>query len=397
MSSAPIEVAGLPSIDAEEVDRYLGNGWTLPSTLYTDPAVARLEDDLIWKPAWQEIGALADFREPGDFLTAKLGRFPVLVVRDEEGELRAFMNVCRHRGALLAAGEMGDQDDNVAGNCNGFTCKYHGWRYGLDGQLKGAPNWKDGNLPPFDELGLHPISVDSWAGIVFVSIEPTEPLAEFLSDVPAVAEQKGYEYPFLQEDLELASTYEWHVEANWKAFMENNLECYHCSTTHTDTLAAVFKVDIKNFCTINFKNGNHLGAPFTDDLDRKIEPEMAASLVHLAKGKGEQAFQQYWVAPNNMITTGVGLGDALYRIDATGPGSCRMCARVYLPKGDNANRERLDEFMGDFVVEDVGVSSGVQIGLESGAREWGPLLAKREDSLKWFSAYIWDRLGPAFR
>jgi phenylpropionate dioxygenase-like ring-hydroxylating dioxygenase large terminal subunit len=397
MPQIDFQTPGLPSIDADEVDRFLEEGWTLPSTLYTDPAVARLEDELIWKPAWQEIGALADFREPGDFLTAKLGKYPVLVVLDGDRQLRAFLNVCRHRGALLAGGEMGDQADNVSGNCKGFTCRYHGWRYGLDGQLKGAPNWKDGKLPPFEELELRAVSVDTWAGIVFVSIEPTESLSEFVSDLPHIAEQKGYEYSLLNQDLELALTYEWDVKANWKAFMENNLECYHCSTTHTNTLAAIFKVDIHNFCTVNFKNGNHLGAPFTDDLDRKIGPETAASLTSAAERKGEQPFQQYWVAPNNMFTTGIGLGDALYRINPTGPTSCRMISRVYLPKGDNENRERLDEFMGELVNEDIRISGGVQIGLESGTRESGPLLAQREDSLRWFSAYVWERLAPAFR
>lgn len=397
MPKAEMPIAGLPAIDPEEVDRYLDQGWTLPSTLYTDPVVADLEDRLIWRAAWQEVGTLVDFREPGDYIAVQLGRYPILVVRDNEGDLRAFLNVCRHRGALLAGGDTGDQSDNLSGNCNQFRCRYHGWTYGLDGELKGAPNWKDGNLPSFEDLALTPVSVDTWGGIVFVSVEPTETLGEFISDLPHIAEQKGYEFPFLREDLVLAGTYEWQVKANWKAFMENNLECYHCSTTHHDTLAAVFKVDIRNFCTVNFRNGNHLEAPFTDDLDEKIEPEMARSLSDEAERKNEQPFQQYWVAPNNMFTTGVGLGDALYRIDPTGPDSCRMVARVYLGKDDNENRERLDEFMGDFVAEDVGVSGGVQLGLKAGSREFGPLLDKREESLRWFSRFVWDRLGPAFR
>jgi choline monooxygenase len=215
--------------------------------------------------------------------------------------------------------------------------------------------------------------------------------------LPHVAEQEGYDYPFLARDLVLVGTYQWDVRANWKAFMENNLECYHCPTTHTDTLAAVFKVDIRNFCTINFKNGNHLGAPFTDDLDKKIDPEVAHGLVDEAHRRRSAPFQQYWVWPNNMFTTGVGLGDALYRIAPVAANACRMTARVYLDRNDEVNRERLDEFMGSFVVEDLAVSAGVQVGLESGAREWGPLLAEREESLRWFSSYVWERLSAAFR
>ncbi len=382
------------TFDPEEIERRLAAGWSLPSTLYVDPLVAELEQDLIWRHAWMIVGTVADFRQSGDFLATQLGRFPVVVVRGEDGTLRAFHNVCRHRGALVVGGEHGDGPDS-SGNCNRFQCPYHGWTYGLDGRLRGVPNWRDGKLPPFDELGLHAIAVDTWAGIVFVSLDPEEALGEYLSGAAHVADQQGYTKPFVDDAMELVATYEWDVRANWKAFMENNLECYHCGTTHAQTLAAIFRVDIDSFCNVNYKNGNHIAAPFVPDLAAKVRAD-AAEMLREAAG-AEQPFQQYWLWPTNMITTGVGVGNGLFRIDALGPDTCRMIGRVYARNDDDTGRAQLDQYLGHFIDEDVAISAGVQLGLRSGTREWGPLLAKREDSIRFFSELVWRHLGPAFR
>jgi phenylpropionate dioxygenase-like ring-hydroxylating dioxygenase large terminal subunit len=391
-------IRGLPRIDVDEVDRNLAAGWTLPATLYTDPAVARLEDEVIWKPGWQVVGTLADFRNTGDYLTVLLGRFPVLIVRGKDGELRAFLNVCRHRGALVVGGERGDVSDGVSGNCNRFKCLYHGWTYGLDGGLLGAPDSKGRNLPPFSELGLHAISVDTWAGWVFVSIAPSEPLDSFLGDVPAIADANNYDYPLLNDDeVRYAGTVEFDVKANWKLFMENNLECYHCSTTHENTLGALYKVDTGTFCNVNYRNGNHISTSFSDDLGELIEPDAAARLNQAVATSRATPFQQYWFWPTNMITAGVGLGNTLSRIDPVDADHCRIVSRVYVGSEDTQDAERMEKFLEDIVAEDVAISGGVHTGLRSGAREWGPLLSGREDSIEWFSAMTWSHLAPAFR
>jgi phenylpropionate dioxygenase-like ring-hydroxylating dioxygenase large terminal subunit len=390
-------VQGLPWVDANEVDRNLAAGWTLPATLYTDPVVARLEDEVIWRPGWQVVGTLADFRTPGDYLTVQLGRFPVLVVRGKDGELRAFLNVCRHRGGLVAGGERGDVADGGSGNCNRFKCLYHGWTYGLDGSLLGAPDSKDRNLPPFSELGLKAISVDTWAGLVFVSVAPSEPLDSYLGDVPAIAEANGYDYPFLADEMRYVGSVQFDVKANWKLFMENNLECYHCSTTHEDTLAALYKIDTASFCNVNYRNGNHISAPFVDELDQLIDHGAAARLQEAVETTKVTPFQQYWFWPANMVTAGVGLGNGLSRIDPIDADNCRIISRVYVGSDDAEDASRMEKFLEDIVAEDVAISGGVHTGLRSGAREWGPLLAGREDSIEWFSAMAWTHLAPAFR
>ncbi|MCU1448362.1 MAG: aromatic-ring-hydroxylating dioxygenase [Acidimicrobiales bacterium] len=391
-------LTGLPDIDPDEVERRLADGWTLPATLYTDPVVARLEDQLIFRPSWQVIGTLADFRNPGDFLTAKVGRYPVLVARGRDGELRAFMNVCRHRGALVSAGEKGDEPDNVSGNCSRFRCHYHGWTYGLDGRLLGAPNYTEGALPPFDELGLIPVSVDTWGGAVFVSIEPDEPLATALSDVPNIADEKGYKDPFLDEEVVFAGAFEWNVKANWKAFQEVNMECYHCGVTHANSLASVMNVGFDDVCIVNYKNMSHLSGPFVEDLDERIGTVAAGRLKQRVADTNEPPFSQFWLWPNTVLSHGVGWGFGIYRIDPVGAGRCRMTARIYGKPSDEADTGRVLEMLPNVIDEDVAIIESAQMGMDSGAREWGPMLSTGlEESIHRFSTQVWGALAPGFR
>lgn len=392
-------LVNLPAIDADEVDRRLAEGSTLPASIYTDPAIAEAEDELVFRPGWHAIGALADFRRPGDYLTAHVGgRYPVLVVKGPEGDLRAFLNVCRHRGCLVVGGDRGDNPDGVTGNLPRFRCPYHAWTYNLNGELIAVPEFKDAKLPPFEQLGLHPVSVDVWGGMVFVSIEPSEPLSEALSDLPHVAEQANYSYPFLDEEVEFVAGYAFEAKSNWKVYLENNLECYHCAATHSETLGAVCKVDVKSFTNVNFKNGNYICAQFAEDLEKYVGAEDATKLRATVEETRETPMQQYWVWPGNFFTTGVLFGKAVFRIDPIDVNTCRMTGRAYSrPDEADETQERLQEWMSDVVNEDAGVSGGTQIGLRSGARPWGPLLYGREESIAWCSNQIWQRLGPAFR
>ena len=394
-----VRLSNLPAIDAYEVDRRLAEGQTLPASLYTHPGMLELEDDIIFRPGWHVIGALADFRNVGDYLTAHIaGRYPVIVTRGVDGELHGFLNVCRHRGALVVGGESNDNPEGVCGNARRFRCPYHAWTYDLSGALIAVPEFKGARLPAFDQLGLHPVSVDVWGGMVFVSIAPSETLGELLSDLPHVAEQANYSYPFLDEALEFAGSYSFEVKANWKAYLENNLECYHCAATHKDTLGAVCQVDVEHFTNVNFKNGNYICSQFSDDLEKYLGDADAARVRQTVRESQETPMQQYWLWPTSLFTTGVLFGKAVFRIDPVSVDRCRMTGRAYSrPDEKDDTLVRLQEWMEGVVGEDTGVSQAVQIGLQSGMREWGPLLYRREDSILWSSQQVWQRLAPAFR
>src|SRR5215208_4803877 len=149
----------------------------LPARAYRDPGVAELELERIFERTWQFAAHVSRLPNPGSYLTATAGRQPVLVVRDHDGTLRAFRNVCRHRGSRLLAG---------SGECGkAIRCLYHGWTYRTDGELIGVPEAR--SIPGLDksELGLFPVRVETVCGLVFVNLDPhATPLAEQVAGLP---------------------------------------------------------------------------------------------------------------------------------------------------------------------------------------------------------------------
>jgi phenylpropionate dioxygenase-like ring-hydroxylating dioxygenase large terminal subunit len=199
---------------------------SLPWAWYADPDVLRREGDRIFARAWQYVGHTGEVAQKGSFFTATAGQIPVVVTRPSDGTLRAFVNVCRHRGHVVASG---------SGQRETLQCPYHAWTYGLDGSLRAAP--RSDREPGFElhELGLKAIQVDTWGPFVFVNPETDPPpLADALGDVPArLAEVLDV------DALEFRFRVQFELHANWKIACENFLECYHCSVAHPDFTAAV--------------------------------------------------------------------------------------------------------------------------------------------------------------
>jgi choline monooxygenase len=193
---------------------------TIPWGWYTDPTVLGLERERIFRRSWQYVGLTSDVGEPRSFGTTAVGDVPVVLVRDEEGTLRAFLNVCRHRGSLVCEG---------SGRRATLQCPYHAWTYGLDGRLLSAPrSEREGGIDP-DELGLVQLRLETWGPFAFVNPDPDcAPLAEFLEDVPERIAEAGIDV----DALRFLSRAESEYEANWKICAENFLECYHCPTAH---------------------------------------------------------------------------------------------------------------------------------------------------------------------
>ena len=199
---------------------------TLPYGWYTDPEILRREEERIFRSAWQYVGHTAQLAQPGYFAT-EVGRTPVVVTRDRDGVLRAFLNVCRHRGSVLAAG---------AGARETLQCPYHAWTYGLDGALKAAP--RSNREPGFDceGISLRPASVGTWGPFLFANPDPgAVPIADVLGELPELVAATGLDVERLQHHSRAESS----VEANWKLVAENFLECYHCAVAHPGFSAVV--------------------------------------------------------------------------------------------------------------------------------------------------------------
>jgi glycine betaine catabolism A len=202
---------------------------TLPGRFYTDADIFALEQEKIFERMWFCAVRAADLDKPGAFRTVRLGRESVIVSRSRSGDVRAFLNVCSHRGAQLCTAESGEVK-------RAFQCPYHAWTYDLDGKLIAAPNLT--KMPDIDRVGfgLKSVAVQEWLGYVWLSLADEPPsfdatvvqdVRERLGDVEAI-ERYGI------ADLSLGRRITYDVKANWKLIIENFMECYHCATIHPE-------------------------------------------------------------------------------------------------------------------------------------------------------------------
>ncbi len=189
---------------------------TLPSWVFTDPALFDRELRELLSCRWLCVGHQAGF-EPGEVRRVDIGVHSLLLSRAGDGQLRAFRNVCRHRGTRLVG----------APNCSGplMVCPYHGWSYELDGTLRAAPGMEEVACFERADHPLREVALDTWNGLVFVNIDgPAANRGESFDDFPAIGPELA--------DLRLAGRETYEVNANWKLLGDNYNECYHCAGAH---------------------------------------------------------------------------------------------------------------------------------------------------------------------
>ncbi|NGO70450.1 aromatic ring-hydroxylating oxygenase subunit alpha [Streptomyces boncukensis] len=202
---------------------------TLPGHFYTDQELFERERRHIFEAQWYCAVRAADLDRPGAYRTVRVGGESVLVTRNRRGELRAFLNVCRHRGAQLCTEESGAVR-------RGLQCPYHAWTYDLDGRLTAAPNLT--RMPDVDRsrYGLHRVQLREWLGYGWVCLAPEPPPFED-TVVRDVAERLGGPEVvdrYAVAGLALGRRIGYDVRANWKLIIENFMECYHCATIHPE-------------------------------------------------------------------------------------------------------------------------------------------------------------------
>ncbi|MFI7241521.1 aromatic ring-hydroxylating oxygenase subunit alpha [Streptomyces qinglanensis] len=217
-----------PSTPADRIRNAVARrvpGRSLEGPFYTDREFFDFDIAAVFARQWIAVAVDAELPEPGDRTSVEIGPYSVLLVRDDEEKLRAFHNVCRHRGARLVEG-----DDGSAGN---LVCGYHKWTYGLDGRLLHAPSQPAG----FDRacFGLAPVHLRSVGGLVFVCLAE-QPPAGFDE---AASRIEPYLLPHDLSRAKVAARSELVEEGNWKLVMENNRECYHCDE-HPELLRTFF-------------------------------------------------------------------------------------------------------------------------------------------------------------
>lgn len=204
------------------IDELIANhkpGHSLDQRFYTDPAIYDLEVEKIVNRNWIFAGHASQLPESGDFKVLNVAQESAIIVRGKDGKLKAFANVCRHRGSLVCLEEQGHADK--------FMCPYHGWMYDIDGNLTAARNMKD----DFDRSthGLKSVSIGEIYGLILVCFDDNPPSLEgAIRDL----EEPMAMYDF--ENLKLAAQKSYAIPANWKLSIENYQECYHCATAHPE-------------------------------------------------------------------------------------------------------------------------------------------------------------------
>jgi glycine betaine catabolism A len=192
---------------------------TLPGRYYTDSDVFQREMESFFRETWFSGLRSEQVPKPGDFHLCEVAGESIIVTRENSGAVRAFYNVCRHRGTRLCHEEHGKFGGNI-------QCPYHGWTYGLDGKLLGAPYMEEGAFRRAD-YPLHSVHLDTWAGHIFLNLAPRpKPLADQLADLP----EKFAAWEM--QDLRLHKQHVYEVKANWKLIISNYNECLHCPILH---------------------------------------------------------------------------------------------------------------------------------------------------------------------
>ena len=204
-----------------------GAGPTLvPADRYTDADFARLEHERLWPAVWQIACTVDHVARPGDVFELRCGRYSAIVVRGDDGELRAFQNVCRHRGNSLCQGPSHDRTE--------LRCPFHRWTWDLEGRLREVPSRRGFGEIRNDDFGLFPVAVGEWGPLVFVNLDASgEPLAEYLEGVPADAAWARL------DEFRCVATTTTPVRANWKVVSDGFSETYHIQGLHREMLASV--------------------------------------------------------------------------------------------------------------------------------------------------------------
>jgi choline monooxygenase len=355
MDRAPLPIASR-DLEPAPVER----AETIPSAWYTEPAFARADHDWIFTRTWQGIGHAAQVARPGQHFVETIAGEPVIVVRGKDEVLRAFYNVCRHRGGPLALGE---------GCANALQCKYHGWTYLLDGTLRGVPAMDRTELFDRKDFGLVPVRVETWEGLVFVNLDPgAAPLGDA---VAGIAERIA---PIRLGSLSFGRRVEYAVRCNWKVYVDNFLEGYHVPYVHPE-LAKLY--DYTRYTTEVHGPYSLQHSPLTGDN------------LYSRDGGGEAFY--YCIFPNFMLNILPGRLQTNLVLPE-GHDRCRVVFQYFYDdvRGPAAaERIEADLAYSDAVQrEDIEICERVQQGLASQAYDRGRFSVKYETGVHHFQELV---------
>jgi choline monooxygenase len=355
----------------EALKASLDAGYALPSGWYTDKALFEVERAAVLRKAWHYAGHTGELVNIGDQLVCRVAGIPVVLVRDETNTIRGFVNICRHRAHQVVLHNQ---------NQKSMQCLYHGWTYGLDGQLRAAPRSKAEPCFENGEFPLVPVQVAQWGPTLWVSTDrdapPFEEWTQGLQQTVAKhLDPSRYRYGGL--------TRTFRIRANWKVFMDNAIECYHCATCHP-TLARALEMDIaKHQLSVGGRNWVTTVIPFRQPRDASARTTVPLYYFH-------------WIFPTSYFQyTDDGSGFDIGSVNVIGPDEIEFRAVFFVPN-DMPEAEasaRMARYAEDPVVgEDIGICERVQEAHEAGLVPPGRLLLNSEWHIQHFQKVIVDMM-----
>jgi choline monooxygenase len=323
---------------------------------YTDPEVHASERAKIFAATWQPVGELGAVSHPGEYFTAEVAGEPVVVVRDKEGGLRAFYNVCRHRAGAVA---------EDCGKRSTLQCAYHGWTYGLDGALLHAPDFDGVQELDRGSLSLRPVPVATFGPFVFVNLEGKGP--PLLDTLGGLVEATR---PFAIDRLRrnVRKTYE--IRCNWKVYVENYLEGYHIPIAHPSLFKAL---DFSRYRVITG--------------ERSVE-----QIAPMRSGVDDRALY-YWVYPNWMLNVYTGNVSINIIVPLSVDRTLTIFEWYFQDPLDKDAIERTLAWSDEIQQEDIKLCEMVQKRLGSRAYDGGVFSLRHEAGVHLFQRLVEEQLS----
>ncbi|MBS0556534.1 MAG: aromatic ring-hydroxylating dioxygenase subunit alpha [Proteobacteria bacterium] len=336
-------------MESELLPQALEDAFALPATFYTNPQIAARERDCVFARHWQLVAHVDQVREAGDHAIAEVAGVPLLIVRGDDGELRALHNVCRHRAGPLATCE--------GRGAKALRCKYHGWTYRLDGQLRSAPEMEGACGFDASAIRLPQARVAQWQNLVFAALESPPAITDVLAGIDA----RIGAHPLASYVFDRRTRYE--IGCNWKAYVDNYLEGYHVPHIHP---ALNRMLDYRSYTTTL--------APWHS---LQFSPLESADALY---GNGDALY--YFIWPNIMLNILPGRLQT-NRVVPLAPDRCRVDFDYFYPAGRNdaAHRTQDEAFSDEVQREDIAICELVQHRLASGSYTAGRLNPRRESGV----------------
>lgn len=344
---------------------------TLPTEWYLSPEVWRLERERIFGGTWQYVGHVDRLARAGDFVCASLGDTPIVVTRDRDGALHALVNVCRHRLHEVASGE---------GNRGTLQCPYHAWTYDLDGSLRAAP--RSDREPDFDpeQHSLLRARIATLGPLVFACADqralPFEQFAGSFEEFLSVRELG-------LDRCRMVARRTYDMRCNWKTYVENAVECYHCPVAHkglssrVDVRPEAYRLEAHDWFSVQLSHRRASGPK--------------------ALTGSPPDFQFYYLWPNTFLGTATGSGSyAVHRIDPVGVERCRLTVEFYFSDEIEPTAAQEEIELNEITLgEDKALVESVARGLESRVLASGRLLLASELLVGHFQGLVRTALAGA--